>query len=71
MAIVWGGEKMADPRIDPRVHHVGMTTLRTLSMDSLPEDEIYVLQGRGRPVAVLMPYQMFLEMQTAAASAKT
>ncbi len=49
--------------IDPRVHYVGMTALRTLSFDRLPEDEIYVLQQRDQPVAVLVPYAMYLEIQ--------
>lgn len=52
-------------RIDPRVHYVGMTALRTLSFDRLPQDELYVLQDRGQPVAVLVPYALFMDIQNA------
>lgn len=52
--------------IDPRVHYVGMTALRTLSFDRLPADEIYVLQDRGKPVAVLVPYDLYMDMQKSA-----
>lgn len=49
--------------IDPRVHYVGMTALRTLKLDQVPSDEIYVLQDHGNPVAVLVPYPLYLKMQ--------
>lgn len=54
--------------IDPRVHYVGMTALRTLSFDRLPTDEIYVLQDHGKPVAVLVPYELYMDMQTTLAA---
>jgi hypothetical protein len=57
--------------IDPRVHYIGMTAVRRLSLGRLPAAEIYVVQDCGQPVAVIAPYALYLELQERAAPKKT
>jgi len=55
---------MAIPIIDERIKHVGPATLR--KMDALKLRglrELMVIQDGDEPLAVLIPYEMYLEMQ--------
>jgi hypothetical protein len=59
---------MAIPIIDERIKHVGPATLR--KMDALKLRglrEVMVIQDGDEPLAVLIPYYMYLEMQKEAA----
>lgn len=58
------GVQYAGPYIDERVEHVGITRLRALNATSLRDsDKTLVIQDNDRPLAVLLPYDTFLEMQ--------
>jgi hypothetical protein len=50
--------------IDPNVKHVGISKLRELNVAKLRESEdTLVIQDNDQPLAVLVTYQKFLEMQ--------
>ncbi len=52
------------PRVDPNVRHVGVSKLRTLNATKLQElDKMLVIQDDDVPVAVVLSYEQFLEMQ--------
>ena len=53
------------PRIDPNVQYVGVTKLRSLNATSLQGlNKTLVIQDNERPLAVVISYHKFLEMQT-------
>lgn len=55
---------MPIPLIDDRIRHVGVSALRGLNAKTLRElKEMLVLQVDDKPIAVLIPYEMYLEMQ--------
>lgn len=52
------------PTIDPRVKHVGVSRLRSMTAAKLVKLEgIYVLRKNDYPLAVLVPYDTYLKMQ--------
>lgn len=52
------------PVIDPNVRHVGVSKLRELNVARLREsEETLVIQDNDQPLAVLLTYQKFMEMQ--------
>ena len=52
------------PVIDPSVRHVGVSKLRELNVAKLRQnDETLVIQDNDQPLAVLLAYDKFLEMQ--------
>jgi hypothetical protein len=52
------------PHIDPNVQYVGASKLRTLSADRLRSlDKTLVIQDDDKPLAVVLTYDQFLEMQ--------
>lgn len=52
------------PMIDPSIRHVGVSKLRELNVAKLREsEETLVIQDNDQPLAVLVTYQKFLEMQ--------
>src|SRR5438105_2267 len=52
------------PYIDPNVEHVGVSRLRTLNATNLRSfQKTLVIQDNDTPLAVLLTYQQFLEMQ--------
>jgi hypothetical protein len=52
------------PYIDPNVQYVGVSKLRTLNATNLNElDKTLVIQDNDRPLAVVLSYEQFLEMQ--------
>ena len=57
------------PFIDDRIKHVGISKLREMTADFLRqmggERLMYVLQIDGEPLAVILSYEMFLEIQSA------
>ncbi len=54
----------AIPYIDPAVKHVGISTLRLLNAAKLRGlDKLLVIQDNGNPLAVLLRYDTFLELQ--------
>lgn len=56
---------MTIPVIDPNVKYVGVASLRTLKADVLRAlDKTLVIQDADEPIAVLVPYSVFLAMQT-------
>jgi hypothetical protein len=53
------------PTIDPSTHHFGVSHLRQLNADKLRTlDTIWVIHANNEPIAVVIPYQRFLEMQS-------
>jgi hypothetical protein len=54
--------------IDPRVKYVGVSKLRQLNADALRKlgDTVFVLQDSDGPIAVLLSYKMFMQIQDAA-----
>ena len=54
----------AMPLIDPSVKHVGVSKLRELNVAKLRNTEdTLVIQDNDQPLAVLLTYQKFLEIQ--------
>jgi hypothetical protein len=52
------------PVIDPNVKYVGVSKLRELNATKLKEtDDTFVLQDNDQPLAVLVKYRKFMEMQ--------
>ncbi len=52
------------PYIDESVSHVGVSTLRTLNATKLGGMRgLCVISESGKPLAVLMPYSTYLQMQ--------
>ena|SRR2546423_730965 len=52
------------PVIDPNVRHVGVSKLRQLSADRLRSlDKTLVIQDDDTPLAVVLSYEQFMEMQ--------
>jgi hypothetical protein len=52
------------PYIDPNVEHVGVSRLRSLNATNLRHfDKTLVIQDNDTPLAVLLTYEQFLEMQ--------
>jgi len=54
--------QMAIPVIDPKVRYVTRGQLRQVPTE-LWTTETYVVTESGQPLAVLLPYPVFLEMQ--------
>jgi hypothetical protein len=53
------------PRIDPNVQYVGVTKLRTLNATNLQGlNKTLVIQDNEQPLAVVISYDKFLEMQS-------
>lgn len=57
---------MSIARIDPTVKYISVGQLRRLAHEEVPAGT-YVIHDNGEPLAVLVPYAVFLEMQDAAA----
>lgn len=56
--------KVDIPRIDPNVQYVGVSKLRTLNATNLHDlDTTLVIQDNDRPIAVVLSYDLFLQMQ--------
>lgn len=55
----------ATPHIDPRVKYRSVSSLRQLTATALGElkDVLIVIQDNGKPLAVIVPYDLFLEIQ--------
>lgn len=52
------------PVIDPNVQHVGVSKLRTLNATRLRSlDKTLVIQDDDKPLAVVLSYEQFMEMQ--------
>jgi predicted transcriptional regulator len=52
------------PVIDPNVKYVGVSKLRQMNATKLKEtDDTFVLQDNDQPLAVLVKYPKFMEMQ--------
>ncbi|HEY7218990.1 MAG TPA: hypothetical protein VH985_11440 [Candidatus Binatia bacterium] len=52
------------PYIDPQVQHVGVSKLRSLNATNLSTlDKTLVIQDNDTPLAVLLTYEQFLQMQ--------
>ncbi len=52
------------PVIDPSIKHVGVSKLRELNATALKEtDDTFVIQDNNTPLAVLLTYEKFLDMQ--------
>lgn len=56
---------MTIPMIDPNVRYVGVPSLRKLNAELLQAmSDTLVIQHNDVPIAVLVPYSVFLAMQT-------
>lgn len=55
------------PLIDPRIHHVGVSKLRSFSATKLRSlsDELYVIRDGQEPLYVLLSWELFQSMATA------
>jgi len=54
----------AYPRIDTSIKHVGVSKLRELNAATLKvTDDTFVIQDNNTPLAVLVRYEKFLQMQ--------
>ena len=52
------------PRIDTSIKHVGVSKLRQLNAATLRvTDDTFVIQDNNTPLAVLVRYEKFLQMQ--------
>lgn len=53
------------PDVDPRIHAIGVSKLRVMTAAALRKisGELYILQERDEPVAVLLNYQDYLALQ--------
>lgn len=61
MALVGG---YGGPYIDETVEHVGVSRLRSLNTSNLRDfDRTLVIQDNDKPLAVLLSYDQFLDMQ--------
>lgn len=55
---------MAIPHIDPRIGYRGVSELRKLNADTLRKIEgLIVVQDNGQPIAVIVPFDLYLEIQ--------
>jgi hypothetical protein len=55
---------MTTPFIDPNVAHVGISKLRTLNAETLRNlKQTLVIQDGETPLAVIVPYEVYLAMQ--------
>jgi hypothetical protein len=58
---------MSAPFIDKRVKHVGVSKLREMTCGFLrqmsQERLVYVLQDNDEPLAVILSYEMFMQIQ--------
>lgn len=62
---------MTIPVIDPNVRYVGVASLRKLNAELLRAmSETLVVQHEDKPIAVLVPYSVFLAMQSKCETAK-
>ena len=54
-----------DPNIDPRIHAVGVSKLREMNANFLKKIgvEVYLIQERDEPIAVLVGYDSYLLCQ--------
>ena len=53
------------PFIDPAVEHVGVSKLRSLNASNLGQvNKTLVIQDNDKPLAVMMNYKQYLEIQT-------
>lgn len=58
------GTVAALPYVDPTVAHVGISKLRTLNAERLRNiKKTWVIQENDEPVAVVLKYEDFLQMQ--------
>jgi hypothetical protein len=58
------GKKPDVPFVDPRVETVGVTYLRSLNKEALRElDGVKLIQDVAPPLAVLLPYGLYIEIQ--------
>lgn len=56
--------KVDIPRVDPNVQYVGVSKLRQLNATNLHRlDKTLVIQDDDKPLAVVLSYEQFLEMQ--------
>lgn len=56
--------KVDIPRVDPKVQYVGVSKLRTLNATVLHGlDRTLVIQDDDKPLAVVLSYEQFLQMQ--------
>lgn len=52
------------PYIDERVEYIGVSSLRLLNSQSLRRfDKLLVIHDREQALAVILPYEQFMEMQ--------
>lgn len=57
-------QKVGIPRIDPSVKYVGVSKLRTLNASNLQDlDTTLVIQDNDQPIAVVLSYDLFMQMQ--------
>jgi hypothetical protein len=55
---------MPIPTIDPKVKYRGVSELRKLNAERLADlDGLLVIQNDDEPIAVIVPYETFIEMQ--------
>ena len=52
---------MPIPYLDPTVAHVTMMQVRRMSLRNL--DKPYLVHDGAQPIAVVLPYAMYLELQ--------
>jgi hypothetical protein len=53
------------PTIDPTVEYVGVSSLRQLNADALRAmTNVWIIKDGHGPVAVVIPYERFLAMQS-------
>lgn len=56
-------EKVGIPYFDPNVQYVGVSKLRTLNATTLLDAKTIVVQENNQPIAVIVGFEQFLEMQ--------
>lgn len=55
---------MTVPYIDPKVGYRGVSELRKLNAETLRQIEgLIVVQDNGQPIAVIVPFDLYLEIQ--------
>lgn len=58
------GDVVMVPYIDPRVKYEGVSRIRLLNAQRLRElEDVIVVQDNGQPLAVIVPYDLYLEIQ--------
>ncbi len=57
------------PHIDPSVQHITIRQLRKLEPETLEKTTSVVHAPTGTPVAVIVPYETFMQMQAGLLSA--